>query len=234
MTSRLVIGTPRIPAKPPMRRPCTEALVYDSNILRDPSFDILPAGTGPGGDELPVTTSGGGLRWPSEASGTPIFTAPESTGWCNEAGTDAQWKISTANPRTGTHHARQVLTSGTSRRLRSVKFCTCLEWSTTRVPVSGRVEAGAAVTFSVYAMADATTGTPRMRLRLHFVMQTSGLFSTGASPYDLAAQNLTTSYAQLSHTVVAPAASFYFYASLYVTNSFGRTIDVDDTVLEVA
>lgn len=40
MTSQLVLGTPRIPAKPPRRIACDEKRVVGANVLKDPGFEF--------------------------------------------------------------------------------------------------------------------------------------------------------------------------------------------------
>lgn len=214
---------------------CVEPLVIGSNVLRDPGFElhIGKTGGGPDGDEIPNTLSGGGLNWPSELIGAASITASEASGWVNKTGTGAFWKLSTANPDSGAYHAR-IIAPAAPRKLGALGFLTCEPLSTTRVPVSGRVSGGSLVTFSVRSMADATTGTPKIRLELHFLQNAGGL--PGASnedPYQSALFNLTTSYATYTFSAMAPALSYFYHAHVLISSATGRTIDVDNGITSI-
>lgn len=212
--------------------PCIEPLTTGANVLRDPSFDILPAGTGPNGNEIPVTLSGGGLQWPSEATGdATLITTPETTGWANTSGTGAYWTIAASNPFSGGRHARFAAGPFDSPRpLRVVGFVTCERWSTGRVPMSGRVAPGRNLTLTIRSMVD--TGSPTFRLRFNFMMQTSGLFSTGI--VDSALFTLTNGYAAYTHQATAPASTYYYWAEVRAGSGFGSKMwDVDHCQLSV-
>lgn len=235
MTSRLVIGTPRIPTKPPRRTPCTEPLLFDSNILRDPGFEnhISATGGGPSGVEIPGGTVSG-FTCPNMVLWSDSSCAPASTGWqSNDSGAASagKWFISTANPRTGTYHARHNLNGSSGDLLRAYGFPDCRKLADRGT--AGRVEAGTLVDFSFWAMVSASGGSPTVELRIWFFDFDS--YSDLDFPEESGPQSLTTSYAEYSFSAVAPSWAYYMWAEIEpVAGGSTAFLDVDDATLEVA
>jgi len=116
--SYLRIGTPRRKVRPPRVTPCSEPLIYGSNILRDPGIEYHLANTGGGplGDEIPgyygaldpgCTPE---IAWTNGTYGNPGACAYSSSlGWAH-ASVGSQkpwaWRVDTVDPRSGTYHLK--------------------------------------------------------------------------------------------------------------------------------
>jgi len=64
--SHLTVGTSKIPARPPRGQPpCTEPVVYGSNVLKDPGFELQLSNFsgGPEGSEIPGVSLGNGVPY---------------------------------------------------------------------------------------------------------------------------------------------------------------------------
>lgn len=234
MTSRLVIGTPRIPAKPPRRIPCTEARLVGSNILRDPGFDnhLSATGGGPNGDEIPYD----GISLPGEvrARWSDDSASPSSSGWMADLDelAGSRWKISTANPRTGTKHARYGpnMVAGTALWPVAVDICAWPEGDFGRA--TSKVFPGDLVSLSFYWMASSISGSPTIMWGIQW-LDAAGNYISQVD----ATSSVSTSYVQYGPTsAAAPSTAVFvlpFISRLSDSNS-AAVHDVDDCVVGLA
>lgn len=246
MTSRLVIGTPRIPAKPPRRIPCLEPYILDDQILADPGFETVSGNGGPLGDEFPeIDASGTGppglptgvMYWPSDLSAAPI-----SSKWCQREPATSfanRWKISTAGPRTGSYHARWTKNAGlavTAGWLMPVGFTLCRvdQFGPFALPFTARVEPGDLIYASAYFKHIGGTGSEDF-VFIECFSNYPDLLSVGASAGPLS--TIGASYTLLDRSMVAPAGAKYCRVEYRVawlgTAGSSVTIDVDDATVSV-
>lgn len=224
--TRLIVGTPRwgIPApkptlRPPRVSPCLEPIEYGNNLLNDPSFETY--------SDLPI--------YPETAAGLePDFAgvAIPRRRWVQADfydGTETNWTISTAAPRTGTRHARMVLaaTPETSRTgVWWIEQEICLP-TDDYLAYSARVNPGDLIKVSAWAKSDAGGDTLQMQIHVSaaggvpIVDNGSGLV-------------LTTSYSLAEHQIFAPAGARYALVGFGNVGDGPYTIDVDDFALQVA
>ena len=223
MTSRLVIGTPRIPAKPPRRYPCSEPYILGPNIHHDPGFEnILSLGGGPLGDEFPFD---------SASTTNPVWSdsspAPWGGGWYQAAGGagDSRWKIaSTGTPDAGTYHAKwdagtATTVSRESYKLIPTRFLICgFTDNGHAAAMSCRVEPGDVVSVTIRAKATFTTTAPLLRFSHYFARYQSGLPAVDGSyptAYTADSHTLTTSYATYTaDPFVAPDGAYYYFVRI--------------------
>ena len=230
MTSRLVIGTPRIPAKPPRRMPCTEARLVGSNILRDPGFEnhISATGGGPNGDEIPYD----GVALPGEVRSrwSDDSAAPSSSGWM--ADTDelagSRWYIETANPRTGTYHVRYGpdMVAGTALWPVAVDVCAWPDGDFGRA--TSKVVEGDLVDLSFYWMGSSVSGSPTIMWGIQW-LDFEGTYMSQSDD----TSSVSTSYVQYDISAVAPASAVFvlpFISRLSDSNA-AAVHDVDDCVV---
>ena len=239
--THLTVGTSKIPAKPPRAQPpCTNPVVYGSNVLNDPGVELQAAnvGTGPLGYEIPMYGyPGPGGWWPFVWSDNT--TAPISTKFVAYyyTGTDTyRWKLSTANPDTGTYHLRIVsddtlLNYGNDIYLADIKMCGSDEIA------SAMVEPGDYVKFSVRSMASPVTDGPRLWFQVMFY-DAAEAYIAKFEPVDW--QYLTGTYQTYSVDGFAPAGAVYCQVFMTMTatdTNFGAgplTYDADNFVLKVS
>lgn len=241
MSSRLHVGTPKIPAKPPRGKPpCTEPAVYGTNILKDPGVELQLAtfGGGPGGDEIPQGTIGDGLpyQWSDDSPGptrSNFITENLSTGFAN------YWSVSTVNPRTGTYHLRMPMSQfgfgdGQYLYLSQLNLCDATPGAAGRDWVTARVEPGDFVRLGVWAMVSTTVDTPTMLFGATFNDAAGGLLATS---YGFDTEPLTTTYTLFEYSGFAPPNARYVVLSGFVQKvdqAASADFDLDDFVLQVS
>lgn len=219
--------------------PCTEPLVYGTNILSDPGFEsqLANVGGGPLGDEIPGFINTVEMRW-SDAS-----HAPDISRWSHGySGLSTQrWKIATIDPHSGTYHA-QTQTYGENQavvNLYAHGFFTC---AGVFLDVGAAVTEGDYYSWSIWVKASALVTSPinvqhSARLRIQF-FNSDGDTSADASNSS-ADVDMTTSYQKLTLTGFVPAGMIYMRP--YLICNFGDgTIDsgtvfrADDGELELS
>lgn len=244
----LRVGTKPFRSKPPRKgAPCSEPIVYGTNILKDPGFELHDANVpnGPAGYDFPGDGFGpgstpiGSLYW--DATNITDTLYYDTNGWAvfsNNSGGDGLPVLSTANPRSGTYHWRVSYPPATISGAETYpipvggKYCTKISgrWQA----YSARVEPGDFVRFGVYAMANTTTGTPTIQMSIGFYDSAAASITTVTGT----ATSLTTGYVWYESTAVAPASSYAIAveANLWANTSQSATLtfDVDDAVLEVS
>jgi hypothetical protein len=254
-----MVGIPKFASKPPVRRRCVDELVYSANVLTDPGFELqLNAwGSGPNlANDMPhytVRVGFGGipLRWPesSDANSSNDPQAGNRSYWVQDFSNwvdSRRWLISTANPRSGTYHARKVMTTAalygggdTNGTLYADQRTRCgAEGDGTSADLyTARVEAGDTVEWSAHLMADVLTATPTLTMVMDF-LDTDWTFNfggTGLSGYTEASFNLTGSYARYSISTTAPSGAHAVLCYLWVDHdrSNQTVVDLDDTAVAV-
>lgn len=257
MTSRIVIGTPRIPAKPPRRFPCSHPRAVGTNIFTPGGFETM-FGQGPGGNEIPgyADVVLDDFPWLNWSDGSPAPLPPQTIFQEDVAGSATPWVVSTASPRTGTYHARQSMVNETVvNRLHLSRFPVCIQRSafyrdrienglngSTNVWFSGAsavVEVGDIWEVSFYAKASVVTNSNRLELHCLYA-NFDDMEGDNAFPNPPISQALTTSYALFTATQVVPDdlsfephLMFMFIENGWVTNSGTVTIDIDDIRLDL-
>ncbi len=225
--------------------PCNHGpVVYGSNVLPDGSFENSN-GYGPLGNELPGYADTGGLVFPywnwsdnSQSYGMPTFWSQED----NIA--NRKWRISTANPRSGTYHARQIYTAAAqANAIRPATLMVCPDridgagnvWYTSQAMV---VEPGLPWELSFWGMIDSPVNSHKFRL---FYTYTDA-YDSDSQSYAHLFSNLTSSYVQYTHGHTTPTTGDLGFVPhllhISVENNFSGssgtpTIDVDDFALAV-
>lgn len=230
---------PPVGAAPP---PCPEAVIKSTNLARDPGFED---GNLIGGEHF---DNGQGL-W---VIGTPAF--PEATGdldpytnvdYYGDVDTPSyvgNWfALSTANPRSGTNHAR--FTAGATGAGSFSPYIVPVGLDACRLPftsvwkhhlVSGRCDPGDTVNIRAFVMDDEGTGSDVWELQTCFYDDNAGAggaFGCGVTGFASQA-----SYTQITRSVVAPANSVWWTGAVIVIHDFvtsGSVFDVDDVEIEV-
>lgn len=234
--SRLTIGTPKIPAKPPRGKPpCREPIVYGANILKDPGVELQLAnfGGGPLGNEIPqfVGVPVTGLRWSDHTAGPSKSYFIQDQLAINET---VRWHVSTANPRSGTYHLRLSDTTNDAHpwvQLGQANGCPAGLPFYTAV-----VQPGDFVKWSMWAMASSTAILPIFSFYVLFMdaaYSYIGPFFQGADDTPL-----PSSYTQFSVEGFVPATAAYAELWIYGVGQDDNTAtathyDFDDFVLEV-
>lgn len=221
--SRIVIGTPRIPAKPPRRIPCTEADPPSGEYLLDPGFENW-------------VDNWGTNAIPKE----PIYPDPDfSKPWRQELfGPSQEWTVEDTDPDVGTYHAEVIIPisgSGSinAKWIESNRVMHCLPGGT-KFRTAGRVRPGASVAWSVRAKVSSTAdGQPKISLPVDFLTETGAGTGGGTSLAFLA--DLTTSYATYTCTGEAPANAAFMRAFVWprhaVASSTTKTFRMDSCTL---
>jgi hypothetical protein len=215
-----------------------------ANVLYDPGFEGFVKGTygvkvadrelHTGSDMYTVpfysSTCGSGSQWPDSSCNTQF------SGWVQRNGTyvvgdapsDMAWKMSNASPRSGTWGA--VWFDWQAESSFNHPALLMVQGFNHPAGVSARCESGDTITWSTYAKASSTTGTPQVVLWVTFY--TSGV---AALISNTQTSNLTTSYAQYSMSVGAPSNSHYVRVMFdWAGTGASRTITyVDDAALGV-
>lgn len=220
---------------------CTELRLTGSNILRDPGFeemDSIPLG--PDDENFPGEITAGAPPWPlcwASGQNTPL-SITDQTGWAvftnNGDGfySGYRWFRSTANPRSGTSHARwnfdldavepaDIIPIGL-RNCTDNGAWTCL------------VQPGDLITFSGYLAFANLTDDWRLSIGFEIWNQSQTVQTYEQyTDYDITA----TAYTNYSHSFVVPANSYYgvalFQISLTGLANVNNVIDVDDFVLSI-
>ena len=165
--------------------------------------------------------------------------APGNTYWVNTGSTSSvnYWRTSTVDPRSGLYHVRWVRPAESNNNviLNPRMGINC-------IPVFGgffgtysaRCEPGDTVTTSVYMKASTLTNGPQIQIHINWYDIDYG--SAGAASSSTAV-NLTTSYANYSHSGVAPATTRFAYIEwVPITGGgypVGATLDADDGLVGV-
>lgn len=215
-----------------------------ANILTDPGFEGF-------------VDNSGGWHWPSRAQSLETYvipkfditcpsymTWPDGTcvaanntlvSWFQGAGSftsdgdrdDQAWKVSVHDPQAGDYHA--IYWWWDASGFPPPELCAFSPFI--GAPFSCRVNPGDDITWSAYSKVFATTGTPQVSMVLRFYNQSFGLIAASQSSF----ANLTTSYAQYSHTATAPSGSYYLRACLSFLGGTGNEwpVYVDTAVLGV-
>lgn len=253
VTSRLIVGTPRIPAKPPRRSPCNHPRFEDSDILPNGGFE-LGFNQGPLGNEVPGFANVGGLdRFPwfnwNDGTEAPI---PAGLWWQDLSTSSERWFYSTASPRSGTHHLRQNLSGFGPGELRPTTFYVCpnrsveyrsnggTAFSFWQVGASAVVEEGDIWTMGWWSKAGSIVKPLQWTLQydLHNADDSDGLFGSGA----VFSQALTTAYAHFEYSAVIPSAGtlgftphllFIRIRAAWTGATGSTTVDVDDATLGI-
>ena len=245
--THLTVGQSRIPSKPPRAQPpCTEPVKYGANILSDPGVELQLAnfGGGPDGDEVPQLVNAGG-SWYTQPYVWSDHTVGPARSYVAQVpqglGPSEYWRVSTANPRSGTRHLRWNFTAGGSGG-ESVYFlqlplCGAIpNDGTTPDAMSARVEPGDYVRFGFYGMASSLGDVPTMQFGGSFY---DAAYATLSSFGD-GAYELTTGYVWYEMSSFAPAGTKYVSINLYcdkidpVTFDTATNYDFDDFVLKVS
>ena len=222
--THLTVGTSKLPSKPPRSNPpCTEPYVKGANILRDPGFELHLSNTGK--TEIPeLSSSWATLTW--QDTTTPD---PSLIGWANTAyvagGSVTAWDISDAGEETGSYSARMVGNT-LAPHLAVIGLVGCSDGEF----YSARCEPGDYTRVACRGIVDSTSGTPNVLIAMEWYAA-DGSFIDSA---DLADTPLTTSYATYETDGFAPATSYYMRVYYKVSNQSGRTIYLDNAVLEVS
>lgn len=230
-------------ARPAVSLDCSVPTV-SGDLMRDAGFEAEPS-------EIPYY-NGLNLVYPSDPStaleawtpGTltayPWYQIRNVNG--NFGGGDANWSVSTASPRTGTHHARIAMYQNAGR-LYAGRYMHCVPISSSPFGAKQQgdvVAAGSTVTASAYVKADNLGQQGYFRIYLEYYdvdMQFVGYFNSGGFPV---VNSVTGSYVQYSETGVVPAGAAYvdalFHTSVeQVPAPTGNvTFDLDDAALSAA
>lgn len=121
----------------------------------------------------------------------------------NDLTADTGWKVTISNPHSGDYHAIWLDWISNSIPGEIVAFSPFIS-----APHSARVNPGDTVTWSAYLMITDVRGTPQTFPYLQFFNSSGSAIWTTLGT----ATNLTTTYAQVSMNVVAPAGSHYVRA----------------------
>lgn len=228
---------------------CTEPYILGSNILLDPGFE-RSAGGGPNGGSIPSDMGIGsaigcphGLQWPdkNDANETnhTCVAGSDFPAWMNmdsdaSDGTENEWKIATANPRSGTNHARWTDAGGNFPLIGPWGLRDCIGGG--GYPWGARTDPGDLVTFSIYIEVSTTTGLTTWTLFLDYYDSDGLIGGFISSQSDTG--SVSTTYAQASVSGVVPTGTVYVRPSLDTNHSasfpVSATVDLDDGILSVA
>ena len=219
MTSRVVIGTPRIPAKPPRRIPCTEPDPPTGEYLIDPGFENWV-------DTWGTTLIPKEPLWPSADFHKP---------WRQEFfGPSDEWDVVTTDPDTGTYHIETTIpvsgSSGTKAKwIESNRVMHCLPGGF-KFRTAGAVRPGATVTWEVRAkVSSVADGQPQISLPVDFLTATGS--GTGAGTSLVFMEDLTTSWATYTCEGAAPPNAAFMRAFIWpghvVASSTVKTVRID-------
>lgn len=233
MTSRLVIGTPRIPAKPPRRHPCAEARRLASNLLPNPGVESGPEKSL---GYLPLADSLQADNLIRDSAGNPVPHGGVSYVQ-SDFDNPALVTVSTASPRSGTSHLRFDSTStdaDTKEIYYHPAFWCFVNFSPNAVAFCA---AGDLVTVSVWAKTNLQYTQvelwPKIELHIDF-LTSAGSAISGASHTSLWTTIALTTYTNYNFSAVAPTNAYaaHTYITLYPgTPGAGFTatvVDLDD------
>lgn len=246
--TRLTLGEPRLRGKASggtAEEACTEDITYGTNILKDPGFEQHLGNTAASSwsDSIPTDatstaqTPESGLLWVDEGEFDDSLWTPvtnTASGWfhpffSNEAEADYFWIVSTANPRSGTHHARFTKHASTAS---SPDFAPYVQGrcSTPFNPYSTRIAPGDFIELTFWSTISTTTNSPTAHA--FFAFFDSSFAGAGT---DIGTDSaLSTSYTSFSHSSIAPAGAYYAYAMLQISfMGAGAIVDIDDVTLEL-
>lgn len=237
---------------------CTHPRLTGPNILSDGGFEAAN-GYGPGGNEIPGFSDVGDLTFPflNYSDDSPTTLPPHNWWQADSAsGTATPWTIASGDPRSGTYHARQVLSSETVRNTLYVTAgLVCPELSERyqtwlgnpigaplevwQVGYSAVVVPGDQWELDFWAKASAPVNSGSYRIWVEYAdAADTDSFAVG---YVLN-QALTTSYANFNTSGVIPDADslgfephllFVRIENNWVTNSGSVTLDIDAVTLSV-
>lgn len=225
--------------------PCTEIVrVTGANILRDPGFETHSATTptGPDGEHFAgengaagLAGLGFGLEWIDDTRADDLI---DVSGWFvfNNPDPSYYWRISTANPRSGTYHARyEFVAEGIGATVQPDSLIPMGGKTCDPTPWSARVVAGDVVTFTAYVYI--SDNTDDWEGDIFFQFFDTNFDEVGNDPGSFTALS-GGSYVQCTYSQVVPAGGVYAWANvLPFSNSVFTTdamIDIDDCTLEVA
>lgn len=258
--------------------PCVNLPVYGANILRDPGFErhlsnvTPPAGHGlvfPSGYSASTQLPGQRLAWHDYAGENEYVGAPPtfdqlvgeeglSTGWSTynpDANGYGRWYVSTANPHSGTYHARfdwtgnwdptfpYVYSEGPPTYLLAIGGYNCAD----PFPYSARVEPGDVVTASAWFYFTEPGGvTEDMWCTVSLVWSKQAGGPTVPTPRYVSSSQIVTPGSWQKITVSAVVPETAYWAGLEISydgtfeyyDGFGRdagdyVLDIDDAVLSV-
>lgn len=240
-------------SKPVALIPCVDQVrVRSTNVLKDPGFELQTAtyGTGPNlADDIPHYTTQTGFgtvpfRWvdPSDGNSTNDPEAGRATYWVQDftQSTSIRWQTSTANPRSGSRHARKTMATSSPTGSGSSYSLYADQWTRCAAPAvaganfyTAAVRGGDTVTFSFYMMVNSTAASPTVNRVIDFY---DGQFEFTTGYTEVGPTNLTTSYAQYSVTKIVPNNNTK-YATCYLwvshDNAAPTIVDMDDAVVSV-
>lgn len=231
----LRVGTKPFRSKPPRKGPpCTEPYVRGSNILRDPGFEqFLAWGHGGPDDDMPIDST----NQYNDSTFAKLGTSGVPwQGGENLSSGDNYWKVSTANPRNGTYHARWTGLSSTflafAGQLNPVMFHKC-PLDTAGWLVAARVEPGDFIRHSAWIRGTVSAGNPK----LDYAWEVFDSDGVSVASDTVTVGNLTGTYTKYEFSFFAPANAFYLdigFIPYPDSNSVNCTFDVDDCELEVS
>lgn len=230
MSSRIVIGTPRIPAKPPRRQPCTEPVPV-GEYLKDPGFELW--NTIHASDTIHTRTD-------------LLFNPDPYPAWVQEdTVSHDEWQVVDTDPDTGTYHAEVIIpisgSSGVNARwmepIRAVRCGTNGAPKGTNLFNAGRIPGGAFITWEVVAkVSSVSDGEPALSLPVDFFTEEG--FGTGAGTSLVSLTDLTTSYAIYTASGSAPSDAVWMRPFIWprhkVASSTTKTVRVDSCTLTVS
>ncbi len=227
--------------------PCIEPIVYGSNILLDPGFELHLGitGGGPQEDEIPST------KWdradiPEPDTLSPAFTDGSlalGTGWraqinwlpFNGDPRQAAW-VDTADPRSGDHHLRftdaEIASpfGGDPGQIWAYSFQSC----PLHRMFAARIEPFDLVTWTIYAKTTSTTPAPEVaNMQLQWFDDEVTIHSPQTPLIPFASPiPLTTSYVQYGGQAFAPPGVRYLNPTILAKNTAAGTcsIDMDDAI----
>ena len=221
------------------------------NLLDDPSFEAYPWADNPPLDAFPVMnmnytgspTNSTGLAWLDGSETydwTQMLPVVEPPGWYHpysDIDDIRHWKISTEDPRSGTHHAKWTSVDGWGRVPPELApyggtSCTARRYLRIYFPYSARVQPGDLVEFTVWAK---TFGNSSQLGFIYLdwwdVFGTQVTTSLSDHNWDLS----NTEYRKMTYAAVAPEGAMYVVAvaDWNYTMAPGDGVYVDDAELKV-
>lgn len=215
--------TSLVNAKAPHGAPTAGPAPYFTgpNVLTDPGFEGFVGNSG-------------GWYWPTRPETLETYVIPKFditcpsymewpdgtctdqtlVGWFQGAGAysstglkeDEAWKISVHDPHSGDYHA--VWWQYDHSGIPPAELCAFSPFIFS--PFSARVNPGDSLDWAAYSKVAAITGTPQVSMILRFYTSSFSFITASQSTFT----NLTTSYAQYSHSAFAPSGSYYVRACL--------------------